>query len=73
MSVSPALTHTPVHQIDLRRPSLILVGNEGAGLSADIADRADEIMGVPMRAGVESLNVAVTAALILYEARRQRS
>lgn len=60
-------------QADLRRPSLILLGNEGAGLSLELAAMADTTVSIPLAAGVESLNVAVAAALILYEAKRQRS
>jgi RNA methyltransferase, TrmH family len=59
-------------EADLRRPTLILLGNEGAGLSAEMAEMADVGVRIPLAAGVESLNVAIAAALILYEARRQR-
>ena len=62
----------PIEQIDFREPVLVLLGNEGAGLPAEIAAVADARITIPMRAGVNSLNVAVTAALVLYEARRQR-
>jgi TrmH family RNA methyltransferase len=58
--------------IDLQRPTLILLGNEAAGLKADLATRADQQVKIPLMAGVESLNVAIAAALILYEAQRQR-
>lgn len=61
-----------VEEIDLARPTLVLLGNEGAGLPSDMLGAADARIAVPMRPGVESLNVAVTAALVLYEARRQR-
>ena len=54
-------------------PTLLLLGNEGAGLSDEAVAMADAAVTVPMRAGVNSINVAVTAALLLYEARRQRS
>lgn len=59
-------------QIDFTCPTLILLGNEGAGLSAELAELADVAVQIPLAAGVESLNVAIAAALILYEARRQR-
>jgi TrmH family RNA methyltransferase len=59
-------------EIDLTLPSLILLGNEGAGLSPDIAAFAEVAIQIPLVPGVESLNVAISAALILYEARRQR-
>jgi TrmH family RNA methyltransferase len=59
-------------QLDLRKPTLILLGNEGSGLSADLATAAEVQTKIPLAAGVESLNVAIAAALILYEALRQR-
>jgi RNA methyltransferase, TrmH family len=59
-------------EADLTRPTLILLGNEGAGLSPELAGMADVGIKIPLAAGVESLNVAIAAALILYEARRQR-
>lgn len=57
---------------DLGAPTLILVGSEGAGLPDDIVTLADRRLTISMRAGVESLNVAVTSAILLFEARRQR-
>lgn len=57
---------------DLRPPCAILLGGEGAGLPARLAALADETLSIPMRPGVESLNVATAAALIAYEAQRQR-
>lgn len=59
-------------EIDLRRPTLILLGNEAAGLSPQLSRTADVQVKIPLSPGVESLNVAVTGALILYEAQRQR-
>ena len=50
--------------------TVVLLGNEGAGLSDAVVRRTDSRLQVPMRPGVNSLNVAVTAALILYEAGR---
>lgn len=58
-------------QVDWRKPSLILLGNEGAGLSDDLAAMADTQVKIPLSPGVESLNVAIAAALMLYEAQRQ--
>jgi TrmH family RNA methyltransferase len=63
----------PLYDVDLRGPSAILVGGEGPGLSADAAAMADTRVTIPMRPPVESLNVAVAAAIALYEAARQRS
>lgn len=66
-------TATQVYwSVDLRRPTLLLMGNEGAGLSPALADLADDAVQIPLSPGVESLNVAIAAALILYEAKRQR-
>ncbi|GBF80557.1 TrmH family RNA methyltransferase [Aphanothece sacrum] len=59
--------------LDLTQPTLILLGNEGAGLSQDLINLADETVTIPLGKGVESLNVAIAAALILYEAKRQRT
>jgi RNA methyltransferase, TrmH family len=58
---------------DLRGAAAILIGGEGAGLPPGAIDAADERVTVPMQPPVESLNAAVTAALVAYEARRQRS
>ncbi|MGF1542467.1 MAG: TrmH family RNA methyltransferase [Pleurocapsa sp.] len=57
--------------LDFNRPSLILLGNEGAGLSPDLIDLADERVTIPLDNQVESLNVAIAASLVLYEAKRQ--
>jgi TrmH family RNA methyltransferase len=51
----------------------LVVGPEACGLSDEEAAAADEIVSIPMRAPVESLNVAVASAVILYEAARQRA
>ena len=68
-----AQTGQPAHTVDLRRPSLLLLGSEGSGLDQAIVERATNRVSIPMRPGVNSLNVAATAALLLYEARRQRT
>ena len=58
-------------ELDFSRPSLLLLGNEGAGLPTELIDLADEVVTIPVAERVESLNVATAAALLLYEARRQ--
>jgi TrmH family RNA methyltransferase len=63
---------TPLPHCDLRGPAAILLGAEGAGLPQDLIDAADERMTIPMCPPVESLNVAIAAALTVYEASRQR-
>ncbi len=63
----------PPGAVDLRRPTALLFGGEGAGLSGDLVASAEARVSVPMRAPVESLNVAVSTALLIYEAARQRA
>jgi TrmH family RNA methyltransferase len=65
-------TGTALPACDLRRPVAVLLGGEGGGLSHALMLAAGERISIPMRAPVESLNVAVSAALILYEAAKQR-
>jgi TrmH family RNA methyltransferase len=62
----------PVHQADLRGPLAILIGNEAAGLPAEILRAADSLVSIPIRKGTDSLNAATAASLFLYEAARQR-
>lgn len=50
----------------------LVLGGEGAGLSAEFADACDETVSIPMAPHVESLNVAVAGAILVYAARRQR-
>ncbi len=59
-------------QVDFTRPTVILLGNEGAGLSAATAAIADLSVRIPQAPTVESLNVGIAAALLFYEARRQQ-
>ena len=61
-----------LYEVDLGGPVLVLLGREGRGLPEEVLAVADEQLRIPMEAPVESLNVAVAAALIVYEARRQR-
>jgi len=63
---------TPLPDCDLREPAAILFGSEGRGLPDAVADDADARLTIPMQGPVESFNVAVAAALVLYEAARQR-
>ena len=58
-------------QIDYTKPTLLVMGNEKDGVSAEIVEMADEVIIIPMQGMVQSLNVSVATALILYEAERQ--
>lgn len=62
----------PIDAAGLAPPLLLLVGNEGRGLDPGIVSRARCRVALPMRAGVDSLNVSVSAALMLWEAGRSR-
>ena len=60
-------------RVDFTRPTLIVLGSEGQGLPPALVESADIRVSIPMTPPVESLNVAVAAALLVYEARRQRA
>ena len=59
-------------EINWGRPSALIVGRESSGLTPEEISMADDVVRVPMQGNVESLNVAVAAGIILYEAARQR-
>ncbi|MBQ8947618.1 MAG: RNA methyltransferase [Lachnospiraceae bacterium] len=58
---------------DYRTASAFVIGNEGAGVSARVQNAADERVFIPMEGSVESLNAAIAASVLLYEAHRQRA
>ncbi|MEN8727326.1 MAG: TrmH family RNA methyltransferase, partial [Sulfurovum sp.] len=58
-------------QIDYTKPTLLVMGNEKDGVSAEVIEMADEVIIIPMQGMVQSLNVSVATGLILYEAQRQ--
>ena len=58
---------------DLRGRVAVLIGGEGGGLPAEVIDAADARVTIPMKTGVNSLNAAAAAAILVYEAHRQRS
>ncbi|HEU4401049.1 MAG TPA: RNA methyltransferase [Candidatus Polarisedimenticolia bacterium] len=62
----------PPTEVDLRRPTVLLVGAEGAGLPRALLEAAAVRVGIPMAPGPASLNVHAAAAVLLYEAARQR-
>ena len=63
----------PALSIDFDRPTALFIGNEGAGLSPALIAAADFRITIPCPGPVESLNAAVAASVLLYEASRQRS
>ena len=58
-------------EIDYTKPTLLVMGNEKEGVSPEVIGMADEVIIIPMQGMVQSLNVSVATALILYEAQRQ--
>jgi TrmH family RNA methyltransferase len=58
--------------VDWCKPVAMLVGNEGAGLPQEVERSADARIRIPMASGIESLNAAAAAAVLFYEAARQR-
>ncbi len=60
-------------EVDLTLPAAVLFGQEGAGLPAELVEEADGLVTIPMNPAVNSLNVAVSAGLVVYEALRQKT
>ena len=61
-----------LYEIDLTRPTALVLGAEGSGMRQLTSRTCDELVRLPMRGAVESLNVSVASAVCLYEAVRQR-
>ena len=59
-------------QEDYQKPCAFLIGNEGNGLRREVAEAADRWIRIPMKGQVESLNAAVAATVLMFEASRQR-
>lgn len=66
--VSAATSYT---NVNWKKPRLLICGSEAHGLTDAQLDRVDEKVCIPMQHGVESLNLAVSAGVILFEAKRQ--
>lgn len=63
---------TPLYKADLRGPAAIVIGAEGNGMSRLVAERCDDKVSIPLRGRISSLNASAAAAVLLYEALRQR-
>ena len=63
----------PLQEVDFTGAAMIVVGNEGAGVPAEILSMANELVTIPHSPRVESLNAGIAASILLYEAARQRS
>ena len=62
----------PLYSADLRGPAAIVIGNEGEGMSRIVAESCDFKVSIPMKGHISSLNASAAAAILLYEAVRQR-
>ena len=69
---SPAHRAQPVDRVNLAGPVALIIGNEGNGVPDDLATQADGAVTISCPGAVESLNAAVAAGVLLYEASRQR-
>ena len=61
-----------LYEADLRGPTAIVIGNEGEGMGRLVRQTCDVLVRVPMKGRISSLNASATAAILLYEAVRQR-
>lgn len=61
-----------LYDADLKRPAAIVIGNEGDGISRLVRENCDYLVSIPMKGHVSSLNASASAAILLYEALRQR-
>jgi len=71
LATTPAAT-LPHWQVDLAAPSALLLGSEAEGLSEFWLNEADTCIQIPLQGSGDSLNVSVSAAVVLFEAVRQR-
>jgi 23S rRNA (guanosine2251-2'-O)-methyltransferase len=63
----------PAFEADLSGPLVLILGSEDKGISRELTALADQMIGVPMKGNISSLNVSVAAGIIIYEILRQRS
>ena len=63
---------TPLYDADLTLSAAIVIGNEGVGMSRIVAEQCDFKVSIPMKGRISSLNASTAAAILLYEAVRQR-
>ena len=61
----------PYHTISYPKRTMIILGNEGNGVSREIIEMCDQAITIPMYGDIESLNVSIAAALCMYKVREQ--
>ncbi|WP_299466516.1 23S rRNA (guanosine(2251)-2'-O)-methyltransferase RlmB [uncultured Gimesia sp.] len=64
--------HGVLSNYDFHQPTAIVVGNEGSGISRELLETCSHLVRIPQQGQTESLNVAISASILLYEASRQR-
>ena len=64
---------TSLYDADLKGPAAIVIGSEGDGMTRLVAESCDFLVSIPMRGKLNSLNASAAAAILLYEAVRQRA
>ena len=63
---------TDLYHADLRGPAAIVIGSEGEGMTRLVSENCDFLVSIPMKGHINSLNASAAAAILLYEAVRQR-
>ncbi|MDY3015419.1 MAG: 23S rRNA (guanosine(2251)-2'-O)-methyltransferase RlmB [Evtepia sp.] len=63
---------TTLYDADLKGPAVIVIGSEGSGMSRLVSETCDFLVSIPMKGKLNSLNASAAAAILLYEALRQR-
>ena len=63
---------TSLYAADLKGPAALVIGSEGSGMSRLVSETCDFLVRIPMRGKLNSLNASAAAAILLYEALRQR-
>lgn len=63
---------TPLYEADLKGPAAIVIGSEGGGMGRLVRESCDFLVSIPLKGRIQSLNASNAAAVLLYEAVRQR-
>ena len=64
---------TGLYDTDLKGAAAIVIGSEGSGMTRLVSENCDFLVSIPMKGRISSLNASAAAAILLYEAVRQRS
>ena len=65
--------NTSLYNADLKGPAAIVIGSEGDGMTRLVSENCDFLVSIPMKGHISSLNASAAAAILLYEAVRQRN